>query len=259
MQKMILDEQQVNEFIRGNRYKVDEENKFLSRCIDGRYGNSNDLSPLAIAGADAGQLSLIFAAANIFGFEVDREKVCESLVEVVGGEKNLRMHTDNHSQGLMGGCGYIQQVKTNPKGYNLEKEDVDFVSQKMEEAKKNGAQEAVLEGEHLEGAVVLVRGDWSLKTRHFFETTQGKVLSQIFIFQETLVNERHKVLVKKLLEKKALDTLKKDDKDYLYMILSETSEAHLFETIRKLAKGLTIFEVKFDESGDFDLKHLGEV
>ena len=259
MGKMVLDEQQINEFIRENRYKVNQKSRFISRCIDGRYGNSDGLPPLAIPGADAGQLSLILAAANIYGLEVDREKVYESLVEIVGGEKNLKMHTDNHSKKMMGGCGHMKQITLDPESFNITKEDADFVMEKVATAKKKGAQEVVLEGEHLEGAVVLVRGNWSLKTRYFFAMTEGKVLSQIFVSHQTLVNERHRALAKKLLEKKAFSGLKEDDEDYLYMILSETSEAHLFETLKRMSEGLLIFEVKFEDSGDFDLKQLGDV
>ncbi len=259
MAKMVLNEQELREIVQENRYKVEPKTKFISRCVDGRYENDPDLPALAIPGADAGQLSLIFAAANIYGLEVDREKVYEALVEVVGDEKNLRMHTDSHAKGMMEGCGFIKQTDVDPEGFNLTKEDTDFIKEKFEKAKKKGAKEVVLEGEHREGAVVLVRGDWSLRTRHFFEMKEGRVLSQIFVFQQTLVNERHKQLAKKLLEKKAFKTLKENDADYLYMILSETAESHLFEIARRLAEDLPILEVEFNDVGEFDLKHLGEV
>ncbi len=250
MSKMILDEQQVHEIIQENRYRVNQKNKFISRCIDGRYQNDDNLPPLAIPGADAGQLALILATANIYGLEVNREKAYESLIEVIGGEKNLRFHTD---------CGYIKQTDLDPEGFNLTQEDVDFIKEKLEKAKEKGAQEVVLEGEHLEGGVIIARGYWSLKTKYFFEMSEGKVLSQIFVFHQTLVNERHRSLVKKLLDKKAISALKDDDDDYLYTILSETSEAHLFETLKRISEGLPIFEISFEEDGNFNLKHLGNV
>ncbi len=54
MQKIILTKEQIREFISENAYKITNETKFLSRCVDGRYQKIENLPPLALPGADLG-------------------------------------------------------------------------------------------------------------------------------------------------------------------------------------------------------------
>lgn len=98
MPKLLLNEEQVAKLVLANKYRIDERTEFLSRCIDGRYQNEKGLPALAMPGADAGELAVILAMANIYGLEVTREKVFKCLVDIVGGIKNLRLHTDGHGK-----------------------------------------------------------------------------------------------------------------------------------------------------------------
>ena len=79
MNKIILTKQHVFQFVGESKYKVSSTLKFNSRCIDGRYTNSENLPALAVPGADAGELGIIFATANSCGFEVDMKKVWDTL------------------------------------------------------------------------------------------------------------------------------------------------------------------------------------
>ena len=79
MTKFILNKEQIGELILQNKYQVDPEKKFVSRCIDGRYENKKDLSALAFPGADAGEMALILATANSYGFQVNLNKAYQSL------------------------------------------------------------------------------------------------------------------------------------------------------------------------------------
>jgi len=261
MQKITLNEKNLFDLINQNRYKVSKETSFLSRCIDGRYQDAPDLPALAIPGADAGELMLIYATGHAYGFEVDKEKAAETLVEVVGGEKNLRLHTDSHAhgKGVLAGCGHIGQATLSPAEYKIVEGDMVFIKDFFAQAIQKGATETLLQGDHQEGAVVLVKGNWGV-------LPQGKILIgaqnsavQIFIFHQTLVNERHKVLAKKLIENKAVVLLPGCDSDYLYEIMSTIGDEHLMETARRLAKGLPIYEVTFDKNGGFEIENLGNV
>lgn len=265
MQKVILTASQVRELVSANRYRINSKTRFMSRCIDGRYGGKpqvdETLPALAIAGADAGELALMFSAANSFGYSLDEKKAYKSLIEVIGGEKNLRFHTDDHAEKtqLMGGCGHMTKIRELSDQYNLTKDQLDFITTKLHDAKKKGAQEVVLQGPHLEGAVLLVRGNWAIYPAYEFQTGDGAFLSQVFIFHQSLVDERHRALVQALIKNKAVEFSSQEYEDYLYTTLSETAEIHLYETAKHLAKGLPIYLVQFEEDGDFKLEDAGVV
>jgi hypothetical protein len=73
------------------------------------------------------------------------------------------------------------------------------------------------------------------------------------------VNERHRLIAKKLIEERAVKFFPDCDEEYLFEALSETTENHLFETLKRLASGLPIFEVGFENDGSFKIKEMGKV
>lgn len=261
MNKLILTKEHVENLVAENRYKVTDKNKFLSRCIDGRYQNDEGLAPLAIPGADIGELAVIFAAANNFGFEIDPEKAFQSLVEVVGGIKNFQIHSDSHADKsiVAAGCGHWKQINLDPKAYSLNKDQMSFIKKKLIEVKQAGSFEIILEGEHLEGAVLQVKGGWSVMPRFTVSEGGKDILSEVFVYQASLVDERHKVLAGALLKNNAIKLVAGQSEENLHNALSETVEAHLFETAKRLAGGLTIFQVEFEDGGNFKINELGKV
>jgi len=260
MQKTRLDFEQINELVTDNKYSVDIETKFLSRCIDGRYQNDKNLPALALPGADAGELALILATARSFAFKVDPELAYKSLVEVVGGEKNLRFHTDNHHEGVIAGCGHITQETATPQDYNLTEEEINFVKEKSGQTIKAGAEEIILEGDHREAAVVFIRGNYGIYPQYILATENGgKIPVQIFIYHRSLVNERHRALASALLRNRAVELPGGTGEEYLYEALSDTSDVHLMETAKCLAKGLPIYQVNFDENEEFKIEEQGRV
>ena len=256
MTKIKLNPSQIQFLIKENSYKVDEKNKFLSRCIDGRYKNNSKLPALALPGGDLGQLALVIACANDFGLEIDYEKVFQSLIKVVGGIKNFSYHTDSHHGGLALGCGHFGQMLKDFVAYNLQKKDIEFLEEKLKFLKKEGVLPAVLEGNHDEGAILIVKGNFGILPRFIIDTDEGKKEVSVFVYQQTLVDERHRVLAKKLIENKAVKLFNNLDEEYLYEILSEEGENHLLETVNRLVSDLPLFEVIFDNCGRFSLKSL---
>ena len=262
MTKIILNKDQIQDLVWKNRYKIENRQKFLSRCVDGRYLKDNNLPPLAFPGADAGELALIFAAANTYGFEIDEEKVFASLLEVVGGVKNINFPSVHHGDPKIpaSGCGHIKQMTQDPKAYNLEEKHLLLLRQLLDRIKKQGASEIMLEGEHLEAAVLQIKGNYSLYPAGcLVETNAGKTTVQVFVYHSDLTNQRHRKFALTLIEKKAVKLFPGCDEEYLYEALSEVSESHLFETLKRLASGLPIFQVSFDSDGSFTIEEMGKV
>jgi len=248
--KLILSKDQVYEIVSANKYPVSDAGKCISRCSEGQYADSHNLPFLAIPGADLGDLALLRAAGNTYGFDVDLKKVYEVIAELAGGRNNFQVHVE---------CGHMKQVILDPGAYHLTQNDVTNLEEIAEEAKKNGATEVKLEGDHLEGAIVQIQGPYSLKTRYFLKTDVGTHEVEIFVFHETLVNERHRALAKKLVAEKAVTLFNGLDEEYLYEVLSDTTEDHLMETARRLAKGLPLYLAVFDADGTFELTEMGKV
>lgn len=256
MNKTILTLENVDDIVSENKYKVDIKTKFFSRCIDGRYKNTDNLPALAFPGADVGELALIFATANRYGFETKKEKILESFLKVLGGEKNFRLHTDSHADQNTpaGGCGHWKQINLEPKAYDLESLQVDFIKKSL-----NIGESVTLHGEHMEGAVLIVKGKYGVYPQHYLETDQGKKLVEVFIYHQTLVDERHRLLAKELIKNKAVVFKNGEDEEWFYNALSDVAENHLMETAKRLAKGLPIYSVVFEDDGSFKVVEQGMI
>jgi len=260
MQKYTLSKEQIADLILENTYEV--KNTLLSRCIDGRYENSEDLPALAIPGADAGELAVIFAMANTFGYMLDMQKALDGLVEVVGGVKNIQFHTNLHAERgkILAWCGHMKQELLDIKSYNLLEEQLDFIKKSFIQLEKQGANEVELQGDHQEAALLFVKGNFGVLPRFTLAREDNRRVVQTFVFHRTFVDSRHHLLAKKLIETKAVDLEIGLDEETVFMALSDTVENHLMETAKHLALGLPIFEVDFKEGPkQFELKELGFV
>lgn len=260
MQKFTLSKDQLATILFENAYEG--ENPLLSRCIDGRYNNSPSLPALAIQGADAGELALIFATANTCGLTLNKEKALQALIGTVGGVKNIRFHTDSHNEksGMLAGCGHIKQAGLDLRSYSLTEEQLEFIKTEFGKLKAQGAQETILEGDHGESAAVFIKGNYGILPRFKLDRANGGREGQIFEFHNTFVDARHRILAKKLIESKAFEFEGGLEEEYVFTVLSDTCEDHLMETVKRLAAGLPIFEVTFFETKNrFEIKELGFV
>lgn len=254
---LILSKEQIYQVVKTNRYSISQLNLDLCRCIDGRYQNDLTLPPLTIPGADIGQLAIIFAAANKFGFFVDRERVVEAMVEFLKTPANFHFHTDEHADPkiLAGGCGYFKVLKKDPTKFFLNPKEIKFIEEKLGQLKKRGARSVTLKGDHNEGAVVIIKGEGGILPRFKIDLLVGKkkktVGGSVFVFQQTLFNRRQKKLAKKLLAKKAVKLFSGFDEKDLALAMIKTGKNHLLETVSQLAKDLPIYQVIFDQDLGF--------
>lgn len=261
MEKTLLSHSQVEELVRNNKYLVTDANKYLARCIDGRYENAETLAPLAIAGGDAGQLAILLAASQVYAFDVDIKKSAEVLAELVGGAQHLGLHTDAHADGsvVCAGCGHMRLMRANPSAYNISPDQITLLDELIGDLEKKGAKEIKLEGDHIEGAVLFVEGNFGVFPRYQMLTDDGTKTVEVFIHHRTLVNQRQKLFAEKLIEANTVTLAGGLDAEYLYEVLSEQADDHLLETAGKLAHGLPMYGIEFNDNGGFKLNDLGPV
>ena len=256
-QKIKLTLDQVEMIVAENKYDVGEDEP-VTRCIDGRYSAAQD-SALAYPGADLGELALMYATANHYAFEIDKDKALAVYLKLIGGPKQFAFHTDRHADtGVSaGGCGFMKSVHTEPKTYFLEPEDILTIDEQAQTMLKKGATQYVLEGDHREGAVLFVQGNYGIYPQYELQALHGVTTVQVFLYHNSLVNARHKELAKALIAAKAVQLPEKCDEEYLYQALSDVAEQHLMEIAGKLAKGLPIFRVTFEDDGTSKIQEEG--
>ena len=248
MAKIVLTKEQINQLIFKNRYPIIEEKKFFSCCFEEVFEDKENPCPLTLPGGDLGEMAVILATGNDFGFEIDFEKAFESLSKLIGGERNFSFH--NHLFSSFD-CSYWQEVKKEPKAFNLTQREINLLQKKTKHFLVN---QKSLKKDSYKTAVLLIKGYWSVYPRYFLETEEGKKEVSVFLYQKTLVDNRRKILAKKLIDEKAVKLYAGCDAEYLYQVMSEEGEIHLFEAITRLAKDLPIFQVNFDEEGGFTVE-----
>lgn len=117
----------------------------------------------------------------------------------------------------------------------------------------------VNQNEFFSGAILQVRGNYSIPSMFSFTMMEENLQGKLFIFHATIADKTHRIIAKKLIEEEAVKLFPGTDEEYLYEILSEATEDYLFETLKKLVKGLPIFLVDFKEDGSFKVEEMGEI
>lgn len=113
--------------------------------------------------------------------------------------------------------------------------------------------------EAFSGAILQIRGNYSVSSAFSVSSNRGEIQGKLFIFHETITNRNHRVISKKLIGEKAVKLYPGTDEEYLYEVLSETTENYVIETVKRLASGLPLYLVKFADSGSFTIEEMGTV
>lgn len=270
MKKLILNQEQIYALVKNNQYSP-SPNEIHCRCIDGRYDKKlktkNKIIPLpalTIPGGDIGQIAIFLGASHNFGFEINQDKFLKAYEDFLSGWQNFHYHSDTHhsASSLAAGCGYYSLIKNNPEKFFLEKRDLEILKDLLKIAGSKSQQEILL-GHHNEAAVVLVKGKVGIFPR-FFLTIKDKggekeIETSIFVFNQTLFNQRQKILAKRMIEGQVVKLFKGLDEEYLAFTLIETAEIHFFETINQLGQGLPIYQVVFGEDFKFKIEELEKI
>lgn len=250
-QKIFLTPEQIEIFVNENKYEIDQTQWYLSRCIDGRYETIEGLEPLAKPGADIGDLMVMLSTNTQYALNLTPEIILEVLIETVSGKENLRIHTDGHNchshdkreQCL--GCGHLKQAALDPVAYGLEKEHIEFIFKALEQFKTDGIKNDVLEGDHMEKAVIILK---SQKFSIAPKRKKNEYIDECFIYHKTFDDRRRRLLAQNLLVH-----IKSDDEmteEHIYEILTTVSDQQLFETVSRLAPEYPIYKVEIDDEGE---------
>ena len=92
-------------------------------------------------------------------------------------------------------------------------------------------------------------GNRSIWPQFSIETPEGRKDIHILIYHKTFADKRRKAYSSLLFKEKILKLYEGLDEEYLYEVLSETMDNHLYITTNHIDPTLPIFSANFDEKG----------
>ena len=170
-------------------------------CIDGRYPHG-DVPACARPGGDPGYFMEILAGLRKIGFNLNSQNaqaVLDTIIDTLGGPTKIDWHTDEHSNGVAGGCKHIANARNNPNDYGLTGGDAELIEQTLLRLKSQGGNEIVLKGEHKERAVLI------LNSRDLSINHQGEDGDQVFVYHKAIDQEQRDILVQAVSARFGLD------------------------------------------------------
>lgn len=250
---MDITTQSITRWVDKNRFEVLPDERFIARCIDGRYPHSKGVAPLAYPGADVGQVLVVMAAAHTYGFRVTAHEIFDVLKKLEGGVGRIHDHTDEmHNASYCAGCGHVQLVRKYPDMYGLTRASCDEVLDVF----SHMVHPDVLKGAHHESAVIVAAGSqkWSMYS-------QDDSMS-VFVVHKALTDARHRALAKIMVGSGILTVAEgqsKLDEETVYEYLSAVFDDHLIATSAHLAHGLPQFVATFSDGGEVVISDGGVV
>lgn len=244
-----LTQNQLSQLIFDNCQKT-KPNNLACYCLD-NYLEKNLKTSLVIPGGDLGQIAILLAAANSFGFEIDKDQLLMRYFQFLNGKKNF--YLEDH-------CQYFHLIKNQPEKFQLNKTDLEFLKVVDKQIKKNPSL-PVFQKENQPNGIIIIKGEGTIPSRSYLKikTIEGEKTIEVFllVFHQTLFEERQKNLSKKLSQEKIVKLYPGLEEEYLKMALIETGENHFYEYINYYTKNLPLYQVNFHPGLKFEINNLG--
>ncbi len=246
-----LNSDQVYTLVSENLYSFPEY-KFQGRCFSGEFKNSFHLPALSIPGGDWGELAILLAAADTYGFEIDINKAAQELFQLSGGNKHL---LTQDAKNELSTCDHLRHMFENMASYNLKQSSLDLLYGEIRQLIPDF--HIPKKRRHVyEHALLIFEASQGLYPQYSFETYDGSFEARVLVFHKTLVDLRHRELSSKLLGKKIVTLYDDLDADYLYQVISEITEIHLYETMHFIDPDIPLFLVKVNADQDITVSLL---
>lgn len=237
--KIYLTDHQVEELVSNNLYNY-EGNIYKARCFSADYSNNLNLPALSLPGGDIGELAILIAASRIYGFDLDLSKGLDILLDVIGGKKNSTFNTLNeHTLEL---CYYVNSLIENSIEYGLDDRGKNDLLTMLKTLGLPKRFKPLQKRDH-ENACIIFEAEQGLFPNYTYDSGYGVVNAKILVFHKSFVDRRHRELCKLWYENKAVELFSGLDADYLYEIISEMTETHLFQTMKLRDPKIPLYSV----------------
>ncbi|OGJ48219.1 hypothetical protein A2344_01300 [Candidatus Peregrinibacteria bacterium RIFOXYB12_FULL_41_12] len=242
---------EADAFVERNQFEI-PEGQIESRCVDGRYeAAAARKAPLSVPGADAGYVLVAFAALRELGIhDASEQDVWSAVVRAAGGPSNFRFHTDTHAnhdhKGAGRGCGHLALAANQEKGgfekYGVSDREMEFLFRQLDElADWHPRNQVVLDGDHLERAVLVVESETHGVVPMEHAGSPGGRPNQVFVFQKTLHENRMGELCSILMSIPAVSRATTPER--LAAAMDEVFNKQLSATLGELAPGDPVHQI----------------
>lgn len=226
MQKYILSKDALSEILHLHTIPLDKAHNSRVMPSEMLYQTSDVVVPVAIPGGLLGDLAIIFSTAEQYGLEVDESKTWE-ILSALSTQSTVSTPFINH-------------IISHPEIVVLTPSHTAFLSKIAQSFKL-----AHSEPHYPNGAVLIVKGESTL-TLPLQAKVEGRDITVYpFVFHHTLVNTWHRNVCEKLIEENAITLLEGQEIEYLYEVISDTTDTFLFEDMNYSVPELPIYSVTY--------------
>jgi hypothetical protein len=247
--KIRLTKEQLFQLVVENTYEITPEIQYAVRCVDGNYPNDKDLPAVTFPGGDLGMLAMIYASAQSYGFEIDSNKVINTLLEISGGIENFSCYKSLNPSALSETIPFYADVE-------LDDSLQESLIQVTEEVQKKSRSLHERPAESAENALITIKGTAGLYPQATLDTEYGTKQIQVYVQQQTLLDARNKRLAQLLLQTNAITLFEGCDQEYLYEVLSEMSDYCFYYGLQKEIKQIPLYTVHFTDLAHFEIQEM---
>ncbi len=245
-----LSEEEVLSIVKGNTYTVDMDMRLRSRCMSTSNYPESAYPAVSLPGGDLGDLAILYASADYYGFSVDYDAALSSLVELIDGDKNLTFSQAQFD--IYGISNYYYYIFKNYENFELSRESREKLSEHFE--KFSGRTVAGLStSSQKASAAIFFTSSEGLSSTYKVKKREGVSEGHLYVLHKSFVDERHKLWVEKLLRKGVVELYEGLDAEYLYEVLSEMTDRHMLETLRNFDLQVPIFGISEVTPGNFQI------
>ncbi len=232
-----------------NTYEVTPECQHAVRCVDGNYPNERNLPAVTFPGGDLGVLAMIYASAQSYGFEIDSNRVTNTLLEISGGIDNFSCYKSSNPSSLSEMIPFYSDVE-------LDDSLQQSLIQVAEEVQKKSRVLHEQPAESAENALVTIKGIAGLYPQASLDTEYGTKHIQVYVQQQTLLDARNKRIAQLLLENNAITLFEGCDQEYLYEVFAEMSDYCFYYGLQKEIKQIPLYTVHFTDLAHFEIQEM---
>jgi hypothetical protein len=247
--KIRLTKEQLFQLVVENSYSVSPEQQNAVRCVDGNYPNEKDLPVITFPGGDLGILAMIYASAQSYGFEIDFNRVINTLLGISGGIEKFSCYKSSTPSSLSEMIPFYSDVE-------IDESLQQSLIQVAEEAQKKSRMVHERPTESAENALVTIKGFSGLYPQASLDTENGAKHIQIYVQQQTLLDARNKKTAKLLLENNAITLFEGCDQEYLYEVFAEMSDYCFYYGLQKEIKQIPLYTVQFTDLAHFEIQEM---
>lgn len=201
--------------------------------------------PTAFPGGDIGYIAMIGASGQSYGFDVQLNRVFDTLITFRGGIHNLTLHESPNSNDPKTYLPFIDSLHLDQSLLD----DIATFHAEVQSKKQMEKREKKLS----ESAIVRIKGAPALYPQTTLSVNGQERDVAIIGYHQTYLDRHNRIFSEALLKEKAITLYEGFDSSYLYDAFSETSDNCFFTSIEEKAKELPLYTVSFTNEAHFEV------